>query len=115
MTTFDLPQEVLQLLPSDPFEQLDFARKITSIALFTRISALESESFALRHQLNDKDLVVDDLNAQIDSLNTSLLDVVDQLSRADQEKEVLLKENASLAEQVKKLNRDVAKVIGLFR
>ncbi|KAF5797882.1 hypothetical protein HanRHA438_Chr07g0296691 [Helianthus annuus] len=110
MTTFDLPQEVLQLLPSDPFEQLDFARKITSIALFTRISALESESFALRHQLNDKDLVVDDLNAQIDSLNTSLLDVVDQLSRADQEKEVLLKENASLAEQVKKLNRDVAKL-----
>ncbi|KAI3687326.1 hypothetical protein L1987_81021 [Smallanthus sonchifolius] len=110
MTTFDLPQEVLQLLPSDPFEQLDFARKITSIALFTRISALESESSDLLQQLTDKDLIADDLHAQIDSLNISLSDVVDKLSRADQEKEVLLKENASLAEQVKKLNRDVAKL-----
>ncbi|KAI7741052.1 hypothetical protein M8C21_009252 [Ambrosia artemisiifolia] len=109
-TTFDLPQEVLQLLPSDPFEQLDFARKITSIALFTRISALESESSALRHQLGQKDLVLDDLNAQIESLNNNLSDVVNQLSRADQEKEVLLKENASLAEQVNKLNRDVTKL-----
>ncbi|KAK9050672.1 hypothetical protein SSX86_001546 [Deinandra increscens subsp. villosa] len=110
MTTFDLPPEVLQVLPSDPFEQLDFARKITSIALFTRISALESESSLLREQLAEKDLVVDDLYAQIDSLNTSLSDVADKLSRADQEKETLLKENASLAEQVKKLNRDVAKL-----
>ncbi|KAL8244709.1 hypothetical protein R6Q59_010967 [Mikania micrantha] len=110
MTTFDLPPEVLQLLPSDPFEQLDFARKITSIALFTRISALESDSSVLRKQLADKELVIDDLHAQMESLNTSLSDVADQLSRADQEKEILLKDNASLAEQVKKLNRDVAKL-----
>ncbi|KAL8216519.1 hypothetical protein R6Q57_023356 [Mikania cordata] len=110
MTTFDLTPEVLQLLPSDPFEQLDFARKITSIALFTRISALESDSSILRKQLADKELVIDDLHAQMDSLNTSLSDVADQLSRADQEKEILLKDRASLTEQVKKLNRDVAKL-----
>ncbi|KAK1436019.1 hypothetical protein QVD17_01794 [Tagetes erecta] len=110
MTSFDLPPELLQVLPSDPFEQLDFARKITSIALFTRISSLESESSVLRQHLTDKDLVIDDLNAQIHSLNVSLSDVVDKLSRADHERQVLLKENESLSEQVKKLNRDVAKL-----
>ncbi|CAH1451714.1 unnamed protein product [Lactuca virosa] len=108
--TFDLPQEVLEVLPSDPFEQLDFARKITSIALFTRISALESESSVLRDELMDRELVVEDLQTQMDSLNSSLSDVLDKLSRADQEKENLLNENASLSEQVKKLNRDVAKL-----
>ncbi|XP_023737156.1 uncharacterized protein At4g15545 isoform X1 [Lactuca sativa] len=108
--TFDLPQEVLEVLPSDPFEQLDFARKITSIALFTRISALESESSVLRDELMDRELVIEDLQTQMDSLNSSLSDVLDRLSRADQEKENLLNENASLSEQVKKLNRDVAKL-----
>ncbi|KAI3740619.1 hypothetical protein L2E82_31088 [Cichorium intybus] len=34
----------LELLPSDPFQQLDVARKITSIALSTRVSTLESKS-----------------------------------------------------------------------
>lgn len=84
--TFDLPQEVLEVLPSDPFEQLDFARKITSIALFTRISALESESSVLRDELMDRELVIEDLQTQMDSLNSSLSDVLDRLSRADQEK-----------------------------
>ncbi|GKA20099.1 putative WAT1-related protein [Tanacetum coccineum] len=110
MTTFDLPSEVLEVLPSDPFEQLDLARKITSVALFTRISALESESSVLRDQLADRDVVVEDLRAQVESLNVALSEVVEKLSRADQQKEVLLNENASLSEQVKKLNRDVAKL-----
>ncbi|KVH89893.1 uncharacterized protein At4g15545-like isoform X1 [Cynara cardunculus var. scolymus] len=110
MAAFDLPPEVLEVLPSDPYEQLDVARKITSIALFARISVLESESSELRVQLADSDVVVDDLQAQIDSLNSSLSDSLDKLSRVDQEKEILLNENASLSEQVKKLNRDVAKL-----
>ncbi|KAM2637298.1 hypothetical protein EV1_021815 [Malus domestica] len=33
---FDLPEEVLELLPSDPLEQLDVARKIRSLTLSTR-------------------------------------------------------------------------------
>ncbi|KAI3707244.1 hypothetical protein L6452_25589 [Arctium lappa] len=110
MAAFDLPPEVLEVLPSDPYEQLDVARKITSIALFARISVLESESSELRDQLADSDVVVEDLQAQIESLNSSLSDSLDKLSRVDQEKEVLLNENASLSEQVKKLNRDVAKL-----
>ncbi|PWA80551.1 hypothetical protein CTI12_AA195480 [Artemisia annua] len=110
MTTFDLPSEVLEVLPSDPFEQLDLARKITSVALFTRISALENESSVLRDQLADRDVVVEDLRAQVESLNVALSEAAEKLSRADQQKEALLNENASLSEQVKKLNRDVAKL-----
>lgn len=85
MSTLDLPQELLQFLPCDPFEQLKFAHKITSIALSTRISDLEAELLLLRHEVK-KDVVVSDLQAQIESLNASLSYVLDQLSRANNEK-----------------------------
>ncbi|KAK3025267.1 hypothetical protein RJ639_044069 [Escallonia herrerae] len=85
-SNFDLPEDVLEVLPSDPFEQLDVARKITSIALSTRVSALESEASALRRQLSDKDATIADLHAQIESLDFSLSDVSEKLGRADDEK-----------------------------
>ncbi|KAK8539387.1 hypothetical protein V6N12_043013 [Hibiscus sabdariffa] len=109
-STFDLPEEVLQVLPSDPFEQLDVARKITSIALSTRVSSLEAESSSLKHQLAEKDEQIADLCAQIDALETSLSETSDKLVKADQEKENLLKDNASLSNTVRKLQRDVSKL-----
>ncbi|KAK4379935.1 hypothetical protein RND71_001797 [Anisodus tanguticus] len=109
-TEFDLPEEVLEVLPSDPFEQLDVARKITSIALSTRISALESEAAALRRQLSERDGIISDLNSQLDSLDSSLSDASNRLSRAEQDKESLVKENAALSNTVRKLNRDVTKL-----
>lgn len=84
--TFDLPEEVLEVLPSDPFEQLDVARKITSIALATRVSALESEASVFRHKLTEKDAIISDLLSQLESLDASLSDTTDKLARADQEK-----------------------------
>lgn len=84
--TFDLPEEVLEVLPSDPFDQLDVARKITSIALSTRVSSLEAESSDLRAKLADKDAVIAELQAQIGSLESSLADVGDKLSQAQLEK-----------------------------
>ncbi|XP_030499113.2 uncharacterized protein At4g15545 isoform X2 [Cannabis sativa] len=107
---FDLPEEVLQLLPSDPFEQLDVARKITSIALSTRVSSLESESSDLRAKLADKDDVIADLQSQIQSLDASLSQTTDKLAVAEHEKENLVKENAILSNLVKKLNKDVSKL-----
>nr|XP_025886800.1 uncharacterized protein At4g15545 isoform X2 [Solanum lycopersicum] len=109
-TEFRLPEEIVQVLPSDPFEQLDLARKITSIALSTRISALESEADALRRHLSERDDIINDLNSQLDSLDSSLADAADRLSRAEQEKESLVKENSMLSNTVRKLNRDVAKL-----
>ncbi|KAI7744859.1 hypothetical protein M8C21_017456 [Ambrosia artemisiifolia] len=109
-TVFDLPPELLSVLPSDPFQQLDVARKITSIALSSRVSALESESSDLRQQLSDKEAVIGDLYLKIDSLDSSLTQNLHKLSLVNQEKEDLLKENASLLETVNKLKRDVAKL-----
>lgn len=83
---FFLPDGVLQVLPSDPFEQLDVARKITSIALSTRVSLLESESSVLRSKLAEKDEIVADLRFQIGSLNASLSETADKLAQADEEK-----------------------------
>ncbi|KAK0607227.1 hypothetical protein LWI29_011707 [Acer saccharum] len=108
--TFDLPEEVLEVLPSDPFEQLDVARKITSIALATRVCSLESERSALRTNLAEKDAVIADLQAQIESLDSSLSDSVEKLSQAHNDKENLIKDKASLTNTVKKLQRDVAKL-----
>ncbi|KAL0393180.1 UNVERIFIED_CONTAM: hypothetical protein Sradi_2540800 [Sesamum radiatum] len=65
---FDLPEELLEVLPSDPFEQLDVARKITSIALSTRVSALESEASFLQQQLSDRDAIAG-LESQLQSLD----------------------------------------------
>ncbi|KAK4753162.1 hypothetical protein SAY87_021960 [Trapa incisa] len=109
-STFDLPDELLQVLPSDPYEQLDLARRITSIALSARVSALESESADLRTQLSEKDGLIADLQSQVESIDASLADAVDRLSRAEQEKEMLLSQNQSLSDTVKRLNRDVSKL-----
>lgn len=85
-SNFDLPQDVLEILPSDPFEQLDVARKITSIALSTRVSSLESEASFLRAKLTEKDDIIADLQSQIQSLGASHSETTDKLARADHEK-----------------------------
>ncbi|KAE8734995.1 putative prolyl 4-hydroxylase alpha subunit [Hibiscus syriacus] len=108
-STFNLPDEILQVLPSDPFEQLDVARKITSIALSTRLSSLEAESSSLQLKLAEKDQQIAHLHAQIEALDASLSQTSEKLVKADVEKESLLNDNASLANTVKKLQRDVSK------
>ncbi|KAM7258800.1 hypothetical protein ACFE04_014541 [Oxalis oulophora] len=108
--TFDLAEEVLEVLPSDPFEQLDVARKITSIALSTRLSSLESELSLLNSKLDEKDQLIAELQTHVDSLESTLSDSNDKLTHAHVEKEDLLKDNARLSNTVKKLQRDVAKL-----
>ncbi|KAG8499642.1 hypothetical protein CXB51_006114 [Gossypium anomalum] len=109
-STFDLPDEILRVLPCDPFQQLDVARKLISIALSTRISLLEAEASSLQLKLAEKDQQIADLYAQIDALDASLSQTSDKLAKADEEKESLLKDNASLTSTVKKLQRDVSKL-----
>ncbi|KAJ4967785.1 hypothetical protein NE237_014486 [Protea cynaroides] len=108
--TWGIPEDILSLLPSDPFDQLDVARKITSIALSTRVSKLESECFRIRSKLEEKDDLISELQAQLHSLDASLAETTDRLAQADHEKESLLKENASLSSTINKLNRDVSKL-----
>ncbi|RYR63531.1 hypothetical protein Ahy_A04g021344 isoform E [Arachis hypogaea] len=102
----ELPEELVRVLPLDPFEQLDLARKITSIALSTRVHALQSESSNLRAELAEKVTLIAELQSQVDSLN----EAADKLAHAEQDKERLVKENASLSNTVRKLSRDVSKL-----
>lgn len=86
MLGFDLPEELLDVLPTDPFEQLDLARKITSIALSARVDSLESEISELRHELADRDNVIAGLESQLQSFDASLNEASDKLAVAQQEK-----------------------------
>lgn len=85
-SNFDLPEDVVQVLPSDPFEQLDVARKITSIALSTRVNALEFELSELRVKIAEKDSLIAELQSQAESLDASLSETADKLVRAEQDK-----------------------------
>lgn len=107
---FGLEETVLAVLPNDPFEQLNVARKITSIALATRVSKLESDASRLRQNLAEKDDLIAELRAQVETLDASLDDLNRALQKADDDKALLLSENASLSNTVKKLNRDVSKL-----
>lgn len=107
---FGLPEELAAVLPADPFEQLDVARKITSIALASRVGRLEAEAAGLRAQLAQRDDTAEDLRERVEQLESALALATDRLTRAEGEKETVLKENANLSNTVKKLNRDVAKL-----
>ncbi|KAL9256855.1 putative prolyl 4-hydroxylase 4 [Drosera capensis] len=107
---FGLSDEIISVLPSDPFEQLDVARKITSIALSSRVESLESEASELRAAITERDRILEDLNSQVESLDGAAADLADKLAAALQEKEMLVKENTALSETVKKLRRDVSKL-----
>ncbi|KAJ1262838.1 hypothetical protein BS78_09G140500 [Paspalum vaginatum] len=107
---FGLPAELVAVLPSDPFAQLDVARKITSIALSQRLAHLEAEAAHLRAQLAERDAEAEDLRERVEQLDASLAVATGRLRRAEEEKEALVRDNSSLSNTVRKLNRDVAKL-----
>ena len=76
---FNLSDEILAVIPTDPYDQLDLARKITSMAIASRVSKLESEVTRLRQMMYEKDRVAFDLEEK-----------VSQLERAYQESELRL-------------------------
>ncbi|GJN14240.1 hypothetical protein PR202_gb01038 [Eleusine coracana subsp. coracana] len=107
---FGLPAELVALLPADPFAQLDVARKITSMALAFRLGRVEAEAARLRAQLAERDAEAEDLRERVEQLDTALGVASARIRRAEEEKETLLTEKASLVNTVQKLNKDVAKL-----
>jgi len=93
---FHLPDEILAVIPTDPYEQLDVARKITSMAIASRVSRLEADAARLRRDLADRDRNEADLRAR--------------LAAALDENVKLAKERDSLAATAKKLARNLAKL-----
>ena len=83
---FGLPGELAAVLPADPFEQLDVARKITSIALASRVGRLEAEAERLRAQLAERDAAAVDLRGRVEQLESALALATDRLRRAEEDK-----------------------------
>jgi chromosome segregation ATPase len=114
---FELPEEVLSVIPMDPFEQLDLARKITSMAIASRVSNLDSEVVELRQKLLGKESVVRELEEKASRLERDCREADSRLKVVLEDNMNLTKEKDSLAMTVTKLTRDLAKVriLGVFR
>ncbi|XP_076931830.1 uncharacterized protein At4g15545-like [Bidens hawaiensis] len=107
---FNLPDNILSVLPTDPYDQLDLARKITSMALASRVTKLESEANTLRQKLNEKDRVVMELEEKVSELQQTCHNVQLRMQLTLDENRKLAEERDSLAVTVKKLGRDLAKL-----
>lgn len=88
---FSLSDEILAVIPTDPYEQLDLARKITSMAIASRVSNLESQVSVLTQKLRDKDKLIDDLEGRASSFErlyheagSSLKNALDENVRINQ-------------------------------
>ncbi|OIW08169.1 hypothetical protein TanjilG_06582 [Lupinus angustifolius] len=110
---FHIPDDVLSVMPTDPYQQLDLARKITSMAIASRVSSLESDSSRLRQKLVEKDRVILDLEERVSGLSNACHEAEAMLKNALDDNAKLSKEKHQLAVTVKKLGRDLAKLESL--
>ncbi|KAG6382286.1 hypothetical protein SASPL_158051 [Salvia splendens] len=116
---FDLPEEILSVIPTDPYDQLDLARKITSMAIASRVTKLETEAGSFRQKLQEKDRLIQQLEDKVAQLDGAYQDAEFRLKITREDnlglltlrvlQMKLLKERDSLAVTAKKLSRDLAK------
>ncbi|XP_072989259.1 uncharacterized protein At4g15545 isoform X1 [Typha latifolia] len=107
---FHLPDEILAVMPTDPYEQLDLARKITSMAIASRVSKLELEAGRLKQKLAEKDRVVIELQERFSQFDRMYQDADAKLRVALEDNIKLAKERDTLALTSKKLARDLTKL-----
>ncbi|KAK9088132.1 hypothetical protein Scep_027214 [Stephania cephalantha] len=109
-TDFHLPDEILSVIPTDPYDQLDLARKITSMAIASRVSKLESENGRLRQKVSEKDRLVQEMEQKMVQTVAALQEAESRLRAVHDENFKLSKERDSLAATAKRLSRDFAKL-----
>uniref|UniRef100_A0A0D9ZI35 At4g15545-like C-terminal domain-containing protein n=1 Tax=Oryza glumipatula TaxID=40148 RepID=A0A0D9ZI35_9ORYZ len=107
---FALPDEVLAVMPRDPYEQLDLARRITALAVAGRVTGLEREAARLRESAADKDRENGELRERVALLDRALQETNSRLRAALEDNIKLSKERDSLAQTSKKLARDLQKL-----
>ncbi|PHT44081.1 hypothetical protein CQW23_18106 [Capsicum baccatum] len=107
---FNLSDEILSVIPTDPYEQLDLARKITSMAIASRVTNLESEIARLRHNLNGKDRVIVNLEDKLSQLEQACREAELRLNVTLQDNMKMSKERDDLVFTAKKLARDLTKL-----
>ncbi|XP_065864968.1 uncharacterized protein At4g15545-like isoform X2 [Euphorbia lathyris] len=105
-----LPEEILAVIPTDPYDQLDLARKITSMAIASRVSKLEKETGQLRQKSYEKDRAIYELEEKVSHLQRAYQETESRLKISVDENMRLSKERDSLVMNVKKLSRDLAKL-----
>ncbi|KAK8705877.1 hypothetical protein V6N13_049463 [Hibiscus sabdariffa] len=106
---FNLAEEVLAVIPTDPYEQLDLARKITSMAIASRVSKMEGDIGRMRATLFEKDRIIYELQEKLLRLHQENQDAESRLKIALDENINLSNERDSLAITAKKLSRDLSK------
>ncbi|XP_022717524.1 uncharacterized protein At4g15545 [Durio zibethinus] len=107
---FNLAEEILAVIPTDPYEQLDLARKITSMAIASRVSKMEEDMGRMREKMYEKDCIIYDLEEKLSRLQQANHDAESRLKLAFDENIKLSKERDSLAMTAKKLSRDLSKL-----
>lgn len=107
---FHLPDEVLSVIPTDPYDQLDLARKITSMAIASRVSKLESENGRLKQKMYEKDRIILQLEEKLSYLEHNYQEAEARLRVACDDNVKLSRERDSLSSTAKKLGRDLTKL-----
>ncbi|KAH7557811.1 hypothetical protein JRO89_XS11G0224200 [Xanthoceras sorbifolium] len=107
---FHLPDEVLAVIPTDPYDQLDLARKITSMAIASRVTKLESEVGRIRQMLYEKDRVIYELEERLAHVQKASQESDSRLKTLVENNMKLTKERDSLAMTTRNLNRDLTKL-----
>lgn len=107
---FHLPDEILEVIPTDPYDQLDLARKITSMAIASRVSKLEAETGRMRQMLYERDRLIQELEERLSHVQKVYQDADSQLKIFIDDNAKLAKERDSLAMTVRNLSRDLAKL-----
>lgn len=85
---FNLPDEILAVIPTDPYDQLDLARKITSMAIAARVTKLETETGRMKQKMYEKDRVIYELEEKLSHLHKNY-------QEADSRLKVLADDNVS--------------------
>ncbi|XP_057994912.1 uncharacterized protein At4g15545-like isoform X2 [Hevea brasiliensis] len=102
---FHLPDEILAVIPTEPYGQLDLARKITSMAIASRVSKLEAETGCMRQKIYEQDQIIYELEEKASNMQRSFLEAESRLKISLDENE-----RDSLAMRLKKLSHDLAKL-----
>ncbi|XP_022149674.1 uncharacterized protein At4g15545 [Momordica charantia] len=107
---FNLPDEILAVIPTDPYDQLDLARKITSMAIASRVSNLEADMVRMKQKLHEKELTIFNLQEKLTHLEHANQEAESRLKIALDDNMRLSRERDSLSMTSKKLGRDLAKL-----
>ena len=72
----ELPNDVLSILPNDPYAQIDLANKIISFAFAQKISSLETDSQQLRETLIQKQSTIKTLERRVSNLEVEVQELM---------------------------------------